>query len=568
MKDQNEVLRIQETARAFYKEYIIRPEDEEAIFKELYDLSDENRHKELDDRIQEEIREKEEQKKREKQELDSKQRSAIKRKYEKKKHEKFVEECLAPDGYLRDRGQVFALMLPPEESDTEILNDSRYEKYHISLVTPAMVHTDLRYFEEFDDKTENKPWWYKEYRPYYYDLSIYVDKNKDEDYKEWLEFYHKHSEGNWFRAILVPTGSEGPTGLRKTGLLRFGGSKSWTEKVDIILINDGSKGKGIDKLLLELRALYNNKINSVTSFDPYSYLSRVFSQKREYNVRVLNEGEANCIHIFANNGTSFMFDVGIPFEKYNDPYDSENSVDNADYTVKDGEKTNDGIGILATYKPDFILISHWHFDHVAGFIHLCNDGLNCKWIVPELDNKIKKVEYVRLSLYLAKQKKLGIISGGYDSRLFASPSGDIELFRGQGDTFKSGEPDLNAGSILLSIKDVLFAADCMYRYWPKDLTRIISNISVLVVPHHGAAVNDDDRKVIAKFKGRKRQAVVCVGNNGYYHPTDSHFNALIDNDLDSIFVTGGAKKIEYMGMQANMFTYFKSINSNVKIHIK
>lgn len=157
MKNHIELKRI---AEEFYKEYELLSEVQRSEVLEW--LGNMNRHKEVEKDKLVELR---------KSGLNLKQKSAIKRKYEKIMHSLFVKECLSPDGYKNNRGEVFALLLPLEVPDSD---QSDYVEYHISLITPAMAYTDFRYFEELDEQSENKPWWYKEYRPYFYDLSICV----------------------------------------------------------------------------------------------------------------------------------------------------------------------------------------------------------------------------------------------------------------------------------------------------------------------------------------------------------------------------------------------------------
>ena len=75
---------------------------------------------------------------------------------------------------------------------------------------------------------------------------------------------------------------------------------------------------------------------------------------------------------------------------------------------------------------------------------------------------------------------------------------DFTLYQGQG-------KDLNASSLILRLKNTLFAGDCMYQYWPNGLHQDIDKIEQMVVPYHGSKLEQNDEAVIRRSKKSNRQ---------------------------------------------------------------
>lgn len=505
---------------------------------------------------------------------------AIKRDYKKDFHKIFVNECLRPYDYLKGHGDVFAFF-QVSDCGYEKREDSDSTQYHISLMTPAMACTDYIYH----NPPENKPWWYEHYRPYYYYLTLDIPN----DDNVWNTFYADHKTGMWVEAQIYEPGEEAGEGICRKGLLSFGGSDSYTREISVRFIaqkeeddktdkeigeaikkaknkEEKEKIKNIKKQMIdELLQSYNKCLEETETTELSDFLNKTIPKNvREYKVKVLNVGEANCIHIEAAN-KSFLFDVGIPKD-----------YENPDYYING---IGSSIGLIKKYKPDFVMISHLHYDHLVGFIHMSDQGINCHWIMPMPERGLKDFTVVRIILYVLKKQKLTLVRGGYGRRLYANKNYcDFEVFRGKKTLKKNDEIDLNSGSLMLRIRNALFSGDCMYKDWPKALKRkrLLNKIDWLVAPHHGSYPNvtssarasdkanaEANAKVMEMLKGKKRSAIVCVGHNDYDHPRDAHFENLINNGVDSIYVTGGKTDIQYKGKSVEKCQEFISVHESV-----
>lgn len=418
----------------------------------LNDLRDSERHKERDREKEEKLKELEQNyaeklKNNDKEKLHRqyvKKKSAIKRRFEKEKHQLFVDECLAPKGYQEDDHEVFALINDPEDYELE---DPNYSIFHVSIVTPLMAYTDYMYFVEHN--SEKKPWWYEEYRPYYYDLCLCISKNDE----EWYQLYETQKESGWFITEIYSDDSVNDNASYRSGMLRFGGSASFSYDVSIKLKkqrDDDKKNydkREKEKLLKEVKDLYKVEMGKAYSElkDLENYLGGILYKKiKHYTIDILNVGEANCIHVRGGDSFSFMFDVGVPFENYKNPFPDGPWVRNVDMDDESNVKYCIE-NILAKYKPDFIIISHWHSDHVEGVIEMCDEGLECHWILPAITDDVTNVTCVRLALFALKKGKCFLIKD-IGKKIYTSPNEDIILYRGKKET-----DNLNSNVIKLTL---------------------------------------------------------------------------------------------------------------------
>lgn len=100
--------------------------------------------------------------------------------------------------------------------------------------------------------------------------------------------------------------------------------------------------------------------------------------------------------------------------------------------------------------------------------------------------------------------------------------------------------DLNCSSLILKIKDTVFAGDCLYQYWPDELKKNINDIQNLVVPHHACELDTSDEGVLnLKTNFSNGKAIICSGYNTYSHPNNDHKNLLKQKFL-FVETTGGA----------------------------
>ena len=427
-------------------------------------------------------------------------------------HSYFVDCCLMPFGYILGLNDVYACL-----KEIETTPESMY--ITISLVTPLMAFTDSLFFSNGDDNSRSIPRGFyhcirQEYRPYYYE---YTTEIYDEDFlaKELLQ----HEIGVWFKARLTMTTlQEDESGI--PGVLHFGGSEEFSSDVSLILEN-----KDITEACEKLNEIYH--VDLKADKKGYSdYLTKNFNNPNsKFNVRVMNMGQANCIHITDTvTKNTMFFDIGKPWGAY---YDRKNkvSVHNTDYDP--GSNLLNNLSRLKKYNPNCIVISHWHYDHFSAYTHLDYYNKNITWLVPWVSSEKEITSACRLVKYLLKKKACHTVYCLDGEGLLYSDSNDLQIWKGQ----KTSDP--NTGSIILRIKNALFPGDSLYKYWPDDLVSSLGSISNLIVPHHGSSISQSlpayqrNVLVIHSFSNSTdKNAYVSVGFNIYNHPNSIHLDDL------------------------------------------
>ena len=504
-------------------------------------------------------------------------KSAIKNKIEQAEHKLFVDKCLRPNDYLKGRGEVFAMVLPLDKNDNYNSTDD-YSVFHLTLLTPAMVYTDYCYFSE-EVNESNKPWWYELYRPYLYELWILVPKNDE----KWNEFYSNQLDAGFFLGRLYKENNESEyKGKSYKGILRFGGSEEFESnvcfKTSWLDVEELQKNKyNVESYMSRCVNLWNDKRKRIqdiitrdskdkTKVNPYdtnAFFSNMQFQKKNkkalsVEVKVLNVGQANCIHFHLNTGVSFMFDVGVPYKT-----NKEGEIINSDYS-NDLGNIKDSIKRIKLYKPDFVILSHYHYDHMRGFIHMNNYAMkNSVWVTPIIDENVRDMASLRLALYKAMHNQLIVIKNEDQGKCIFE-NDIIKLLRGK--PHSGSEQYLNDSSLLLLVKNgnasALFAGDCRYGAWPDESvwekpdpknaqskTSDLDNVKYFVVPHHASKQDDISHydvllQISANPAFPDRQAIICCGPylKPIKHPTDEHLSELINKggfDFGNIRLTGG-----------------------------
>lgn len=438
----------------------------------------------------------------------------IQAKYKRKRHDSFVDNCLDPKGYERGDGEVYACVI-----GSEIINEERH--ISISIVTPSMAYIDNRYF--VSKKPDEDNIWWEDYRPYYYEFTAILTKKEATLFQKQLEELKSDrkdhdNETFWFKAKLAKKSKDNI--ISYVGILNFGGSKAFAKKLYINSL------EAIDpQILKKLNDTYTIS-NYVSKYITTKYLDNMFKTTSKYKVRVLNVGQANCIFIInQKTNDKIFFDVGRPNPGF---CVAKKWYPNRDLKPNTNVKKN--LAYLHNLTPKYIIVSHWHLDHFAAFNLLNDYGRDCTWILPSIENDKDIKSANRLFKYLADNgvNIQYINTTPSDGKIYDNNNG-IQIIRCTGQN--KGNP--NARSLMLRIKDTVFAADCLYEYWPKALKNNLSNVKRLIVPHHCSKQNvkksglSESNKIINSFTlVNGKEAYICVGYNKYNHPDGTHKKAL------------------------------------------
>ncbi|WP_415329486.1 hypothetical protein [Clostridium perfringens] len=455
------------------------------------------------------------------------------------KHEMFLNK-IKPYPFHKDGcKEVYIKVVDIEDiDDIEKLND-KYERkkdynIQITLINEDMINYDSEFF--MGDNMEEY------YRPYFYEFYVndinertlkFLYKNKGKWLKGNIEQYHFYKNRN--DAFYVVKGK-----------VFFSASPFQTKSTYLII-----KDKGMPE------ELYNRYISTydvssaivLPGEDRFDKMCKYLSDNvnsNNFNIKIYNVGQGNCVYIYSKKNKRILFDIG--FNK------NPNSSDWYDKNIKRSKKA------IMRMKPHLNILSHWDMDHIIGVTFASKEMFNHPWIAPNiLELRSVSASAARLAKYLCWKKQLYLIGEKYlGNSVFISKG--FNIWRGKGRD-NSGLPNYglnkanNFGLIieLTGINSMILPGDCEYKMFPDFLLNNIDRYNYLMVPHHCSKMELVDMNF---FSNSKRSAIISAGHNTYSprHPYLYHKVHLICSNYD-VFET-----------KNNFYIHIKSINGNVQIY--
>ena len=468
-----------------------------------------------------------------------KERSRIR----KKAHKIFVDELLSPT----KEGDAFARTL----SIAELREDDTSATCELQIVTPSMLIIDLLFLYYHRDNAT----WIKEndsqinelieilgisdrefalleevYKPYQfkfitYDIDNPCIKEMTRNVDDASRWFHVNLNRNDDRTI--------------HGEFSFHAS---AEKIyaGVIIVN-GKVVTEITKMLEKANTHLDSNSNFSYDTNVAEYLDNISDINNSSEAWIYNVGQANCVYIKTSSSNIF-FDIGMPLTEYGDK--KKGTVKkNPDMPQSSNYSTvQRNLRCLSYCKPDFIILSHWHADHIDAYKLLNTYAYkSCKWILPKPDNRIENdSEYCNLINYLIAENMV---------RFVANKSGLIYLHNMRHTSIKLFRGDVrsnnaNDSSLVLCIGGSMFTGDCMCRAWTTAMVDEFMNHTVqAVIPHHGSAFTYADRNNLLSGSKKKifvnrTNAIISAGANYYgennafpnnKHPTQQHIDELRNN---------------------------------------
>lgn len=458
-----------------------------------------------------------------------------------KEHRVFVNKCLSPFPKRGERKNVYIKWV-----DMSSIIDGGCDgtEIHLDVMTPQMLLTDYYFYlnnaDWFDgERNINRRETEIFYKPWYYAF----DQNEKKVFNEKIVSKLKrkvNDEYEWFEAEIYTEGKNVENEVE--GNLSFCASKFEIREI-FLEVKGKVQNKDLQKAIDEVDDVPNSsQISKMTTGGSAGFPDNVGCNSKAY---VYNVGQANCIYIYLKNFTGadikVFFDAGQPL-----PFFENGISTNTD--LKGTTAVTENIDKLSHFKPDIIIISHWHYDHMMGLLTLGDWAYeaikykkknNCQWIAPVPDHDAWG-KYRRLLNYLIIRKKICFVdfntSQTNSGKVWENKNKNVIIYQGN----KWEAKDLNCSSLILKIKDTVFAGDCLYQYWPDELKNNINDIQNLVVPHHACELDTSNEGVLnLKTNFSNGKAIICSGYNTYSHPNNDHINLLKQKFL-FVETTGGA----------------------------
>lgn len=458
-----------------------------------------------------------------------------------KEHRVFVDKCLSP---FPKRGEKKHVYIKWVDMSSIIDGGCDETEIHLDVMTPQMLLTDYYFYlnnaDWFDgERNINRRETEIFYKPWYYAF----DQNEQTVFNEKIvsELKRKvNDKYEWFEAEIYTERKNSENEVQ--GNLSFCASKFEIREI-FLEVKGKVQNKDLQDAIDEVDKIPNSsQFSKITTGVSVGFPDNAGSNSKAY---VYNVGEANCIYIYlkdsSGNNIKVFFDAGKPLE-----FRKAGKCKNVDLIGK--TVVTENIDNLSHFKPNIIIISHWHYDHMMGFLTLgdwayevikYNRKNNCQWIAPVPDYDIC-VKYRRLINYLAIRQKISFVdfntSQTNSGKVWENKNKNVIIYQGN----KWEAKDLNCSSLMLKIKDTVLAGDCLYQYWPDELKNNINDIQNLVVPHHACELDPTDKGVLnLKTNFSNGKAIICSGYNTYFHPNEEHIK-LLEQKFLFVETTGGA----------------------------
>lgn len=424
--------------------------------------------------------------------------------------------------------------------------------FQISLTTDEMINQDKVFINRIEEAHHHEedvplelPEEIKGYHPYF--MEFYTNKVYSPD-----TAFLRGLQDTWVKVRLRPIRRKkvkvGENSVVVRGNLVFGASPATQRPMEAEVTNMVVGGD------IPTDTMWNalQQANDTDAFErikaAWAYTMHSVQRLR---CRIYNVGQGNCVSLLLDGKTEVYFDIGHSNRYY---YSKKED--------KEKELISNFRHILSFSAPKWVVLSHWHMDHVNGYDCLneneCgfkkqdyNIHSHCFWITPHLRLLKKKLSdrVIRFAYYALANRTLWMVEQG-DRELpvinSTCSSGDVVLWQGtlQGKEESSGVVANDTG-LLLQIcnrteSDVaqyaLLPGDCSYEHFPA-LTKNELFYQLLITPHHGSAHTVPDLQA-DKRTAIPAQAVLSVGSNSYGHPAPEHMGALLENGFSLEYTLG------------------------------
>lgn len=234
----------------------------------------------------------------------------------------------------------------------------------------------------------------------------------------------------------------------------------------------------------------------------------------KYTVNIFNVGKACFTYIYVNYPKSrkqfkVIFDCG--FQKVNEIKSDSSFTFCEEYCTQDSPNDNNIIFELAlkraaAFKPDLVILSHWHFDHYCLLESLNNekDFMVIAPYFPPSQEQIINKQGIDIINRLMENNKIYFVKDSDDGLVYNS--GGMFLYK----TSSSNERKyLDKNALILTLRDVLLPGDCTYNEFPKLLEKRISEFSKFICTHHGNDI-DSILSLLDIDSNRVRWGIVCT----------------------------------------------------------
>lgn len=424
-----------------------------------------------------------------------------------------------------------------DDSFTEV-NDNNF--MCSSLISRELLEYDSFAFSYMQQRNKGRESSRTFYRPFIFNYVSQIDKNQLKKIKQLVRQYENPINES---KILVPCtfqNNRNNTEIKLEGFVQESASATQKYKHDLFICN-------VD--MTDYKQ-FINMYNQTYDFDKSPVVSDCdFEQKLSVDmndsltaIQIYKIGNANCVFAYGNN-MSFFFDIGL-----NSKHSANALYHNKNYTYRKSMR------MIAGNNPNFVILSHWDIDHIAGVSYMSKKIFNKHWYAPDCYDACLDAKRLAMflnfkgNLILAKRKEekarkiANIIvntsqnmSDSYSLYMGKGPSADNRAANCEGiviEYCRSASSTQQINTLLMG--DVNYKAFNNARINEKEAKFCDSNIDYLIVPHHGShytnyeEINNNNNQAGANSYNVNKEAIICcINNTATFRPDKDHLNELI-----------------------------------------
>lgn len=388
-----------------------------------------------------------------------------------------------------------------------------------TLLTTQMLDYDIMMFNAIanTDDTEYSNAAKNHYRPYLFNYVAEIDHNTYKDLQRTQQIYiktHENISPNeqyvWLECTFYHNAKESLVGLNGYTIHGVGN----ITKTEMSLHITKAYGQ-YDKTVKLVSDNYDLNSNCTDDDDFIKELSDKLNDFSLSSIYVYRIGNGNCV--YAQNDKKdkgFFFDIG-----FNHKHRPKLITKKLTYSYTSAMKK------IIKKTPSFVILSHWHLDHIAGCYAAPKNFFDKKWFAPDCYDA--GLTALRLAKYLDSNNKLFRVSrkdshgrsyGRMIGKITIGNNTTYKLFMGEKAPCDSSES--NCEGIVIKYETpknkVLMMGDVNYHSFNKATAKCneplfsATKIDYLIVPHHGSERTAYDLITHNnQIKIQGKQAIVC-----------------------------------------------------------
>lgn len=364
-------------------------------------------------------------------------------------------------------GDIIYVCAEKKEINIDDYESNYINNYNrVSIVTDSMLEYDLQYLVESDNYIASNNNLLKNYRPYFVDFLIDIEKNIALEENRWYvaKFLNENID------TIIEDDDEI---VMYDGILELSASPVRYENGTLLFFTNRSVPQEILNKINDFcrDTIFQNSTDDVIQ----RILSDIWKNEKINTIDCYNLGKGNADYIHGYS-SSMLYDIGYSYREY----------------PKRKGKYNyyRACNAIRHVHPSCVLLSHWDMDHILGCVYAKQRIFDVPWIAPSLMNEGTKkysINAYRLARYLYFLNNLYLVDclrGPLQIANVYTKDGVICLYLGGGNDAKISAANRQGLYIEIYSRNIhiVLSGDVPYKCMMHQLWDC--NIDYLHVPHH------------------------------------------------------------------------------------